>query len=152
MSKRKNPERYFVYGLANPLKLSKEKYIGGPSLYEFEFFYIGYTGTNRRLGQHLSCSKSDGNEQKKKLIKEIENAGEEVIFVKILENVAEYIAIKKEIEQIAYYGRFDKGLGPLTNMTDGGEGGNGGHGRNIIEFLQRSQDGLIIIGKMIPRF
>lgn len=36
-------------------------------------------------------------------------------------------AIKKEIELIALYGRKDKGLGELVNLTDGGEGTIGYH-------------------------
>ena len=34
-------------------------------------------------------------------------------------------AVKKEIELIKFYGRKDKGEGPLVNLTDGGEGNYG---------------------------
>ena len=117
---------YYTYGLANPLKSSKENYIGGDSLHEYEFFYFGYSGREERLDEHLKCYNSDKNYHKKNTIRKIQRNGEEVIFVKILENVDEQPAIDKEIEMIAYYGRSDKGLGPLTNLTDGGEGNKRG--------------------------
>lgn len=122
MSNQKEKSDYYTYGLANPLKLSKESYIGGISLYEYEFFYIGYTGREERLDEHLACKKSDKNIDKKNIIREIQEAGEKVIVVKFVEGVVKWTAISKEIEQIAYYGREDLGLGPLTNRTNGGDG------------------------------
>lgn len=118
--------QFYAYGLANPLKPSKESYVGGDSLYEYEFFYFGYSGREERIDEHLDCKKSDKNEEKKNIIREIRSAGKEVIIVMILIKVDKYTAIKKEIEMIRYYGRFDKGLGPLTNKTNGGDGGNSG--------------------------
>ncbi|MCK4500680.1 hypothetical protein KAU11_09280 [Candidatus Babeliales bacterium] len=115
---------YYVYGLVNPLKSSKESYIGGDSLYEYEYFYFGYSGDEKRLDQHLKGKKSDKNYHKKNTIKKIERNGKKVILKKIIENVDKQTAKNKEIEMIAYYGRCDLGLGPLTNMTDGGDGGN----------------------------
>ena len=117
---------YYTYGLANSLKLSKENYVGGVALHEYEFFYFGFSGREERLDEHLACLKSDTNQSKKDIIKEIQEAGGEVIFVKILENVDKQTAIDKEIEQIAYHGRADLGLGPLTNRTNGGESGESG--------------------------
>ena len=38
----------------------------------------------------------------------------------VLRDVSESEAYLKEIELIALYGRRDKGLGPLVNLTDGG--------------------------------
>ena len=119
---------YYTYGLANPLKPTKERYIGGDSLYDYEFFYIGFTGSEKRLSQHLACYDSDTNYHKKNTIKKIQRNGEEVIFVKILMNVTKQEAKAEEIRKIAYYGRADKGLGPLTNMTDGGDGISDGDG------------------------
>ena len=114
--------KYYTYGLINPLKPSKESYIGGISLHEYEFFYFGFTGREKRLDEHLNCKKADPNLHKKNTIKKIRKAGLEPTFVKILVDVDKQTAIGKEIEMIAYYGRADLGLGPLTNMTDGGEG------------------------------
>lgn len=115
--------QFYTYGLADPRKLSKESYVGGISLHDYEFFYFGYSGREERIDEHLACKKSDKNMEKKNIIKEIQSAGKEVIIVKIIENVDEYTAIKKEIERIAYYGRADLDLGPLTNKTNGGDGG-----------------------------
>ena len=114
---------YYTYGLANPLKLSKESYIGGKSLYEYEYFYIGYSGDEKRLDSHLACYDSDKNINKKDIIREIQKAGLDVKFIKIIENVNKQTAISKEIEMISYYGREDLGLGPLANRTNGGDGG-----------------------------
>ena len=115
---------YHVYVLINPLKPSKESYIGGASLYNIEPFYFGYTYREERLDEHLDCRKTDKNKHKKNTIKKIRRNGLEPIFIKILETIDEQTAKNKEIEMIAYYGRADKGLGPLTNMTDGGDGGD----------------------------
>ena len=135
-----NPEEksdYYVYGLANPLKPSKESYIGGKSLHEYEFFYFGFSGREERLDEHLGCYAADKNYHKKNTIKKIQRNDEEVIFVKMLENVNKQTAVDEEIEMIAYYGRADKGLGPLANMTDGGENCGSGeshsvYGKNIL--------------------
>lgn len=43
----------------------------------------------------------------------------------VLKDVSEKDAYLKEIELITLYGRRDKGLGTLVNLTDGGEGGCG---------------------------
>lgn len=43
----------------------------------------------------------------------------------LLENLTWEEACEKEKELISLYGRRDLGLGPLVNMTDGGDGGNG---------------------------
>lgn len=42
----------------------------------------------------------------------------------VLDNLTWEEACQKEIELIKLYGRSDLGLGPLCNMTDGGEGAN----------------------------
>lgn len=121
----KNPERYYDYVLLDPRKPSKESYRGGPSLFEYEPFYFGYSGREERIDEHLGCYDSDKNIDKKEIIKEIRKAGKEPISIKILENVDIYIAKKKETELIIYYGRLNEGTGPLTNKTNGGEGQNG---------------------------
>ena len=103
---------YYVYALANPLK-------------EGQYFYIGYTGREERLNEHLNCKKADKNHHKKNTIKKILNAGLIPNMVRLLENVTEKQAKDEEIRLIAHHGRADKGLGSLTNMTDGGEGNHG---------------------------
>jgi hypothetical protein len=132
---------YYTYVLINPLKPSKESYIGGISLYDNEPFYFGISKREERLNEHLACYDTDKNGHKKNTIKKIQRNGSDPIFIKILENVDEQIAKNKEIEMIAYYGRFDKKLGPLTNMTDGGDGFSGfirteEHKRKISEALK----------------
>jgi hypothetical protein len=43
----------------------------------------------------------------------------------LIENITEADAFAKETEMIGLYGRKDKSLGPLVNMTDGGDGHTG---------------------------
>ena len=132
---------YYVYGLANPLKPTKKSYVGGVSLHEYEYFYFGFSGDEKRLDQHLKCSDTDKNYHKKNTIRKIQRNNLEVIFVKILIDADKQTAIDKEIEMIAYYGRKNKGLGPLTNMTDGGEGG----GHNIINITGQKFNMLTVL-------
>ena len=58
-------------------------------------------------------------------LKSLRRKGLKPIIIKVLENVTEQEAFDEEIRLIAIYGRADKNLGPLTNMTDGGEGAVG---------------------------
>lgn len=43
----------------------------------------------------------------------------------VADGLQEWYALELEKELIAYYGRFDLGLGPLVNFTDGGESNSG---------------------------
>jgi hypothetical protein len=40
----------------------------------------------------------------------------------LIEDISWELAVDYEVALIAFYGRFDKGLGPLVNKTDGGKG------------------------------
>ena len=117
-----------------------------------EPFYIGY-GQNSRMNDHLnevqtfldeSLSNKEifdlkGNRHKRFKIKKILESGCEPIIIKVLENATKRDAIDEEIRLIALYGRADKGLGPLTNMTDGGNGGNIIEGRIYINNNKEEQ-------------
>jgi hypothetical protein len=75
-----------------------------------EIFYIG-KGTDGR-------ARLEG--RNRHWINIVKKHGYSVEFVQI--GLQEWYAFELEIELIALYGRRDLGLGPLVNMTDGGEG------------------------------
>lgn len=59
----------------------------------------------------------------------------------LYKNITEEMAFGLEISTIAAYGRRDLGLGPLANLTDGGEGVSGCNSKNEIAVTQYSIDG-----------
>ena len=77
-----------------------------------EVFYIGIGKTKRR-----AYSKSDRNKHWHHIVNKV-GYSVKIIFDRITWEEA----IAKEKKLIEYYGRRDKGLGTLVNMTDGGEG------------------------------
>lgn len=101
---------YYVYILRDPRK-------------ENEPFYVG-KGKDRRAESHLA-SNNDDNPFKANVINKIRNSGLEPIVEYYNENLTESVAFTQEIALIKQYGRRDLGLGPLTNLTDGGEGTSG---------------------------
>lgn len=106
-------------------------------------FYIGISGDERRRFKHLEearrylrldksqkwIKKNCTNPHKIRIIMKILVSGLEPKIVKVLENVNEEQAKIEEIRLISYYGRADKGLGSLTNLTDGGEGAKNSMGK-----------------------
>lgn len=117
--------QFYVYGYFNPLKQNEE-------------FYIGFSGDPHRWLKHLkdakkilSLNKSNKwirenceNPHKTRTIIKILKAGLEPIIVKVLKDIHKQTAVNEEIRLISVCGRTDLGLGPLTNLTDGGEGGD----------------------------
>lgn len=77
-----------------------------------EIFYIGIGKTKNR-----EYSYRDRNKYWHNIVKK---AG--FIFETIEDNLSWEDACEKEKKLIKEYGRYDLGLGPLVNMTDGGEG------------------------------
>lgn len=76
-----------------------------------QIFYVGY-GTPDR--PYLKCGRNSHWHN---------TVDKHEYYVKILEeNLSEERAKELEIKTIAFYGRKDKGLGNLVNMTDGGDG------------------------------
>jgi len=115
---------YYVYILLNPLKPGN--YFYGELLLDYEPFYVG-KGKNSRAEEHMkqTALDKDVNRMKANLIKSIINKGKNVIIVKIEKNLEENYAFELEIKLIKIIGRKDLKLGPLTNLTDGGEGSSG---------------------------
>lgn len=115
---------FYVYIYLDPTKRGDYSY--GDYSFEYEPFYVG-KGKDKRIRAHLMPSVlNSGNRHKKnkinKILKETSNAPISII---IKNNLSELDAFNLEKLLIALIGRFDLKLGPLTNMTDGGEGVSG---------------------------
>lgn len=114
---------YITYELWNPLNN--------------QIFYVG-AGDPDRPQDHLNDYykiKSNGwkkkyNRSKYEVIKEIISDNKNVDIRIILETDNRASAFELEIILIKQYGRKDLGLGPLTNMTNGGDGGDWTKGKD----------------------
>ena len=58
-------------------------------------------------------------------IKKIQNVGLSIIYKKIYEGMDDASALSVEMDEIKRIGRSNLGLGPLCNLTDGGDGNSG---------------------------
>lgn len=118
--------RFYVYAYLDPRKPGE--YIYGNFKFGYEPFYIG-KGSDRRYKRHHSeiywNQSKKTNPFKVKLLRKIVNLGLEPIIVKVFDGLYEDVAFFKEIEMICAIGRRDMGLGPLTNLSDGGSGPSG---------------------------
>jgi hypothetical protein len=130
---------YYVYVLKNPLT-------GSP-------FYVGVAKENRKSSctreqQHINdaIKLRNGkqlhrpNKHKLHMILQILDSGMEVIIDIVARYENEKLAFDEEIRLIGVYGRSDLGLGPLTNLTDGGEGGVN-HSKETLEKISKSLKG-----------
>lgn len=79
-------------------------------------FYVGMGKTSKRWNPKTAFNRNPHCRRTVYLI------GAENVLVDKIENLSKWEAAKLEMELIARYGRADLGLGPLTNLTDGGEG------------------------------
>lgn len=86
-------------------------------------FYIG-KGKGNRAWCHLDVRPSDRSFKTRK-IRKAQLEGKEIIVELIKTDLSEDDAFFWEVFFISEYGRKDLGLGPLTNLTDGGEGQSG---------------------------
>jgi hypothetical protein len=88
-------------------------------------FYVG-KGHSDRAYRHLGSKEvANGNLHKQRKIAKARREGKEILVEFIEENLTEAESFAREIFWIAYFGRNDLGIGPLTNMTNGGEGMSG---------------------------
>lgn len=121
-------KEFYVYLYLDPRKMGEYRY--GDDVYSFEWepFYVG-KGKDGRKTDHLNEAKrnyTEGNQLKLNVIRKIWKEGLEPIIIVYKDNLTEDEAIYQfEIPMIAAIGRRDKKLGPLTNLTDGGEGVSG---------------------------
>jgi len=117
---------YYVYILFKTYKEGSYKY--DDLFFNMEPFYIG-KGNGGRMEKSKRDIKSTKNHHKINVIEKIHQENLTVTSIKYRENLSEEEAFFLEKELIRKIGRNDRGLGPLTNLTDGGEGGSGGTSR-----------------------
>ena len=125
--------QYYVYIYLDSRKPGDYSYTdketGEIFKFNYEPFYVG-SGKDGRWKFHLYESswkpKKTTNRLKCNTIKKIiKETGKDPIILKLSENLFEEKSKELEILFIKIIGRKDLGLGPLTNMTDGGEGKSG---------------------------
>ncbi|WP_052004349.1 GIY-YIG nuclease family protein [Paramagnetospirillum caucaseum] len=86
-----------------------------------EPFYVG-KGIGFRVLNHEVEADGDKGSYKLNIIRQIRLTGAEILYEIDLFHPDEVTALERERELIRKIGRADFGLGPLTNLTDGGEG------------------------------
>jgi len=114
--------KYYVYILLKTYTNGHFNY--GDLYFSMEPFYIG-KGKDKRINQSINV-KRNKNAHKNYILDKIHSLNLTVTSIKYKENLTEEDAFLLEKELINKIGRSDRGLGPLANLTDGGEGGSGG--------------------------
>ena len=114
---------FYVYALLDPSKFGIFTY--GEIQFEFEPFYIG-KGRKSRMYTHECLSQiKDTKTRKRAKIKGILDRGLKLEKIKLFKNLSESEAFYIERNLILLIGRNDIKLGPLYNLTNGGEGASG---------------------------
>jgi hypothetical protein len=106
---------FYVYVYLDPRKPGTYNY--NEYSFDYEPFYVG-KGCGKRYLAHLKENKKSYKNNK---IKAILNESLKPIIIKLKENLIECSALKLEIDIIKIIGRLDLKIGPLTNLTAGGE-------------------------------
>lgn len=136
-------EEHYVYVYLDPRRPGRWEYIlpsGRKVCFPYRPFYVGKGKGDRSLA-HLSGAVTRSKHKKNK-IAAIEAEGfkmREYIRYSSIYNVSDFMAQAYEIDLIAGIGRHDKGEGPLTNHTDGGDGVTGRTGWRHTNSTKRKQ-------------
>jgi hypothetical protein len=114
-------DKFYVYGLLDPRKRGHFCYQDLPLSFLFEPFYIG-KGQTKRAYAHFSekIEKTKNSFKINKINKILKETGKNPFIIKIIENLDNKKALEAEILFIKNIGRGK--MGPLTNLTEGGEG------------------------------
>jgi len=124
MEKENNENKFYVYAYLDPRKPGK--YIYGEYSFYYEPFYIG-KGFGNRKNVHLNENKNNTTNRYKfnKIQKIIREINENPIIILIEFNLTEKQSFILETKYIQTIGRLDFKVGPLTNLTNGGDGPSG---------------------------
>lgn len=109
-------KKYYIYVLMDSSK--KGEYIYDDIKLEYEPFYVG-KGTDQRFKISIF---STYNSYKFNKIKSLKKKGIEIISYKLYDGLDNIESLELEKIIIKKIGRRDLRLGPLTNLTDGGDG------------------------------
>ena len=133
-------KKYYIYVFLDCFKPGNYKY--GDLKFEYEPFYIG-----KGVSDRIITSKCDKKTFKSQKIKSIKNKGGDIISKKLFENLSfdESNSIEKDL--IKKIGRRNLNLGPLTNLTDGGEGRL--NGKNSPESIEKGRQKRIETNKKL---
>lgn len=112
---------YYVYILFKTYRRGKFNY--DELSFDMEPFYIG-KGKDRRISSTVNKRKNR-NKHKNYILEKIHSLNLTVTSIKYREKLTEKEAFLLEKDLVNKIGRADLGLGPLANLTDGGEGGSG---------------------------
>ena len=118
MAKNRSGDTCYVYVLLDPRKPGKFSY--GNYSFKYEPFYVG-KGSRNRYAHHINARSWIYNKFKGRVIQKILSEGLQPL-VRRRNCSSEIEAFALEIKLISLIGRRDLGLGPLTNLTDGGDG------------------------------
>ena len=109
---------FYVYVYLDPRKTGKHQY--GEYIFDYEPFYVG-KGKDKRYYDHIKRRKSYKTPAAKKVCSLIESGIKPEILV-YKDKLSCDAAFELEISMIKIIGRRDLGIGPLLNLTDGGDG------------------------------
>jgi len=133
--------QFYIYALLDPRKPGNFQY--GSIQCDYEPFYVGKGHGSRCYDHFMSCNLNDKLKKSNKIKKIIKETGSKPIIIKLFENLYEEQALETEIFLIRQIGRDDMNLGPLTNLTDGGDGTSGyTHNDEAKKKMSKSHTGL----------
>lgn len=139
--------KYYTYALLDPRKPGQWEYdlFGKVICFDHQPFYIG-KGKSLRMYAHLTDkARHRGNRHKRNLIEKIRRMGHEPIVKQVSAKESEVTALAKEHILISCIGRSDLKLGPLTNLSNGGQGPSGYvHTKELRQSVSLAHTGKIV--------
>lgn len=126
---------YYVYILLDTSKPGECIY--GTFSFTHEPFYVGKGRSNR-----IKDTLYDKSPFKKRKIDKLKSKDVEILSIKLFESLTNEEALKIEKNLISVIGRRDSKIGPLVNLTDGGEGRiNSPHTEEVKAKISNSKKG-----------
>lgn len=116
-------KKFYTYVLLDPRKPGKYTYDNFIT-FLYEPFYVG-KGTGNRYSGHITAAKRGGTFFSSRKIRKLLSLNLLPIEIKVFTTIEEHKALDLEEYFIKLIGRSVLNLGPLTNLTDGGEGVSG---------------------------